>query len=157
MGAGTASKVMESTGSIPLLRLLSVPVCASITAHGATRRLEDCSCVGETLSRTNKRRYECADRSSTWKRRHILGVALTQADVARMKCSGSRAAQGPTVPEHMSDPSLWKVGMGVEDEKNLLPITAGSLQRRAAGSNTQPERRRKTHNRQTHAKGSRTN
>lgn len=149
--------MMESTDSIPLLRLLSVPVCAIITVHGMTRRLEDCSCVGETLSRTNKRRYECTDQSSTWKHRHILGVALTQADVARMKFSDLQAAQRPTVPEHMSDPSLWKVGIEVWGSKNLLPITAGSMQRRAAGSKTEPERHRKTNNRQTHAKGSITN
>lgn len=103
----------KNKNGYPSRRLLSVHFCAIITEYGLTRQLEDWSCVGETLSRAYKRRGECTDQSLTWKHRHILGVALTQADVTRLKFKGLQAAQRPTVLEHMSYPSLWKVGIEV--------------------------------------------
>lgn len=103
MGAGTASDGINRQ-----------PVCAIITAHGRTRRLEDCSCVGGDVEPDQQKEdMSVLTSPQTWKHRHILGVALTQADVARMKCGDSQAARRPTVPERMSDPSLWKVGIDV--------------------------------------------
>lgn len=78
MGAGAASKVMESTDS---------PSVAILTVHGRTRRLEDCSCVGGDVEPDQQKEdMSVLTSPQTWKHRHILGVALTQADVARMKC-----------------------------------------------------------------------
>lgn len=86
--------------------------------------LNDSSRVGGSESSSARECAEESDAAGIWKQHHILGVALTQADVTpvgNLQTSSQTeadcaAARGLSKNRRL----LWKVGGGV----GLLPVTA---------------------------------